>query len=59
MHAKTYKFTKADIAHAARIPESRVRYAIRTGALEPESLEKLAIYIVKHLLDDECKQPKQ
>lgn len=50
MHHRQYKFTVPDIAKAAGIPESRVRYAIRKGGLVPGNLEDLAYYVMDHKL---------
>jgi len=52
MNHKQYKFTVPDIAKAADIPEARVRYAIRTGALVPEDLKNVAAFVASHILDD-------
>lgn len=51
MHARQYKFTVADIAQAAGISEARVRYAIRSKALVPDSIISLSIYVASHILD--------
>lgn len=58
MYARQFKFTVADIAQASGTTEAQVRYAIRSGALDPHSLESLSIYVVKEILDRKCSQQK-
>lgn len=50
MHHRTFKFAVPDIAKAAGVKETKVRYDIRSGRLDPYSLEKLSIYVAVNRL---------
>ena len=56
MNHRQYKFTVPDIAKAAGVPESRVRYAIRKGNLNPDDLIEIAYYVMKHKFDEQWKR---
>lgn len=50
MKAKTYKYTKSDIARAAGLSEGKVRKDSRTGAFDAGSLRSTAAYVALGLL---------
>jgi len=52
MHHKQFKHTVPDIAGATGLKESKVRYDIRSGKLDPNNLKQLTAYVGCKMLEE-------